>query len=156
MYIFFTQWLSGSRIHLQCRRCRRRGFDPWVGKILWRKSWQPTPVFLPGESHGQRSLVGYSPQGCKELDTIEATVHCRVAAGAGGSHLLVTDKRLLPWPGVSLSPQGTSTFPPNFPCALFCSSGLNSGPHDIMSRGSVLSLQKINEPRGYLVLIIIR
>ena len=66
--------------------------------------------------------------------------HCRVAAGAGGSHLLVTDKRLLPWPGVSLSPQGTSTFPPNFPCALFCSSGLNSGPHDIMSRGSVLSL----------------
>ena len=45
----------------QCRRCGRCGFDPWVGKISWRWAWQPTPVFLPGESHGQRSLVGYSP-----------------------------------------------------------------------------------------------
>ena len=47
------------------------GSDPWVGKILWRRKWQPTPVFLPGESDGQRSLVGYSPQGRKELDTTE-------------------------------------------------------------------------------------
>ena len=46
-------------------------FDPWVGKILCRRKWQPTPVFLPGESHGQRSLVGYSPWGCKESDTTE-------------------------------------------------------------------------------------
>ena len=38
---------------------KRRGFDPWVGKIPWRRAWQPTPVFLPGESHGQRSLVGW-------------------------------------------------------------------------------------------------
>ena len=38
----------------------RRGFDPWVGKIPWRREWLPTPVFLPGEFHGQRSLVGYS------------------------------------------------------------------------------------------------
>ena len=44
--------------HLQCRRC---GFDPWIREIPWRRAWQPTPVFLPGESHGQRSLVGYSP-----------------------------------------------------------------------------------------------
>ena len=51
------------------------GFDPWVGKIAWRRKWQPTPVFLPGESHGQGSLVGYSPEGCKESDTIEATQH---------------------------------------------------------------------------------
>ena len=42
----------------QCKRCR---FDPWVGKIPWRRKWQPTPVFLPGESHGQRSLESYSP-----------------------------------------------------------------------------------------------
>ena len=49
----------------------RLGFDPWVGKIPWRRAWQPTPVFLPGESHGQRSLVGYSPQGRKESDTTE-------------------------------------------------------------------------------------
>ena len=40
-------------------KCRRHEFDPWVGKIPWRKKWQPTPVFLPGESHGQRSLAGY-------------------------------------------------------------------------------------------------
>ena len=45
--------------------------DPWVGKIPWRMAWQPTPVFLPGESHGQRSQAGYSPWCCKELDTTE-------------------------------------------------------------------------------------
>ena len=46
-------------------------FDPWVGKIPWRRIWQPTPVFLPGEFHGQRRLVGFSPWGCKELDMTE-------------------------------------------------------------------------------------
>ena len=53
------------------RRCRRCGFDPWVRKIPWSRTWQPTLVFLPGESHGQKSLVGYSPWGCKESDTAE-------------------------------------------------------------------------------------
>ena len=48
-------------------------FDPWVGKIPRRREWQCTPVFLPGESLGQRNLVGYSPWGCKESDTTEAT-----------------------------------------------------------------------------------
>ena len=56
-----------------CMRHKRCGFDSSVGKIPWRKAWQPTPVFLPGESHGQKSLTGYSPQGCKESDTTEAT-----------------------------------------------------------------------------------
>ena len=60
--------LTWERICLQCRRPR---FNPWVGKILWRRKWQPTPVFLPGKSHGQRSLVGYSPWGHKESDTTE-------------------------------------------------------------------------------------
>ena len=46
-------------------------FDPWVGKLPWRRAWQPTPVFLPEESHGQRSPAGYSPWGLKELDTTE-------------------------------------------------------------------------------------
>ena len=46
-------------------------FDPWVGKIPWRRAWQTTPVFLPGESHGPRSLAGYSPWGCKELNVTE-------------------------------------------------------------------------------------
>ena len=45
----------------QCRRHKGHEFNPWVGKIPRRRAWQPTPVFLPGESHGQRSLAGYSP-----------------------------------------------------------------------------------------------
>ena len=49
--------------------CNR--FGPWVGKIPWRRAWQPTPVFLSGESHGQRNLVGYSPWGHKESDMTE-------------------------------------------------------------------------------------
>ena len=52
-------------------QCRRLRFDPWVRKIPWRRKWQPTPVFLPGKSHGQRSLAGYSPWGLKELDMTE-------------------------------------------------------------------------------------
>ena len=48
-------------------------FNPWVGKILWRRAWQPTPVFMLGESHGQRSVVGNSPWRCKESDTAEMT-----------------------------------------------------------------------------------
>ena len=58
-------WLSGSKIFLQSRRCRRHRFNPWVRKIPWRRTWQPTPVFLPGESHRQRSLKGYGPRVAK-------------------------------------------------------------------------------------------
>ena len=54
-----------------CLECRRPRFDPWVGKIPRRRKWQPTPVLLPGESHGGRGLVGYSPWGRKESDTTE-------------------------------------------------------------------------------------
>ena len=54
------------------------GFHPWVEKIPWRRAWQPTPVFLAGESHGQRSLTGYGPQDCKESDRIETTSHAKV------------------------------------------------------------------------------
>ena len=50
-------------------RCKRHRFNLWIGKIPWRRKRQHTPVFLPGESHGQKSLVGYVPQGHKELDT---------------------------------------------------------------------------------------
>ena len=62
---------SGKESTCQCRRLRRHGFDSWVWKIPWRKKWQPTPIFLPGKSHGWRSLVGYSPWCCKELYTTE-------------------------------------------------------------------------------------
>ena len=51
----------------------RHRFDPWIGKITRRRAWQPTPVFLPGESQGQRGLVGYRPKCHKESDTTEAT-----------------------------------------------------------------------------------
>ena len=65
-----AQW---QRFCLQCRSRRRHEFDPWVGKNPWRRAWQPPPVVLPGESRGQKGLVGYSPWGCKELDMIEET-----------------------------------------------------------------------------------
>ena len=67
----FPDGVSGKEPSCQCRRHKRRRFDPWVRKILWRRAWQPTPVFLPGESHGQRSLVSYCPKGCKESDMTE-------------------------------------------------------------------------------------
>ena len=57
--------------HAFCLQCRKPGVDPWVRKILGRREWQSTPVFLPGKLHGQRSQVGYSPWGHKELDTTE-------------------------------------------------------------------------------------
>jgi len=52
-------------------KCGRPGFDPWVRKMPWRREWQPTPIFLPGKFHGQKSLVGYSPWGHKESATTE-------------------------------------------------------------------------------------
>ena len=62
---FYMLWCfpggtSGKEPAYQCRRCRRHGFSPWVGRILWRRAWQPIPVFLPGEFHRRWSLVGYS------------------------------------------------------------------------------------------------
>ena len=62
------RWLRWWSICLQCGRPR---FYPWVRKILWRRKWQPTLVFLPGKSHGWKSLVVYSPWGHKELDMTE-------------------------------------------------------------------------------------
>ena len=55
---------------MQCRRCR---FDSWVRKILWRRKWQPTPIFLPGKYHGQRILAGYHPWGPKRVKDDLAT-----------------------------------------------------------------------------------
>ena len=81
----------------QCRRCKRRGFDPWVGKILWRRAWQPTLVFLPGESHGQRSLAGYGQEGHKESDTTEAIEHAQTL--------------LKVWPGAVSSVRGSGLTP---------------------------------------------
>ena len=69
------RWLSGKEPTSQCRRHKRHRFDPWVRKIPWRRKWQPTPVFLPGKSHGQRRLAGSSPWG-HEWVTTEHTHAC--------------------------------------------------------------------------------
>ena len=63
-YIGLPRWLSGKESACQCRRL---GFDPWVGKILWRRKWQPIPAVLLGEFNGQRSLIGCSPWGPKRV-----------------------------------------------------------------------------------------
>ena len=87
-----SRWLSGEVSACQCRRCGRLRFDPWVRKMPWRRKWQPTPVFLPGKSHGHRSLVGYSPWGHKkELDMTErlnnnnmSLIYCKIKIGTHG------------------------------------------------------------------------
>jgi len=66
------RWLSGKESACQCKRLR---FDPWIRKMPWRRKWQPTPVFLAGKSHGQRTLVGYSPPGCKRAGHDWVTEH---------------------------------------------------------------------------------
>ena len=65
------RWLGGKEPACQCKETRRRGFSLWVGKIPWRRKLQPTPVLLPGGSHGQRSLAGCSPRGHTQSDMIE-------------------------------------------------------------------------------------
>ena len=67
-FFFFNvpRWLSGKE---STCLCKRRGFGSWVSKILWRRKWQSTPIFLPGKSHGQRRLVGYSPMGLQKSQT---------------------------------------------------------------------------------------
>ena len=66
-----SRWFSGKESICQCRRLRRPRFDTWVRKIPWRRKWQLALLFL----HGQRSLVGYSPWGCKESELIRVTEH---------------------------------------------------------------------------------
>ena len=69
----FPGGASGKESACQCRRNKGHGFNPWVRKIPLKRTWQPTPVFLPGESHGHRRPTGYSPRGRKESDMTEAT-----------------------------------------------------------------------------------
>ena len=78
---------SSKESACKCRRHKRCGFHPWVRKIPWRKKWQPTPVFLLEKVHGQRSLEGYSPWCCKELDTTEHVHTQTPEAYVFGKHL---------------------------------------------------------------------
>ena len=70
--------LSGKEPAWQCRRL---GFDPWVRKIPWKRKWQPTPVLLPGKSHGRRNLAGYTPWGHKRVGHNLATKTTRATSG---------------------------------------------------------------------------
>ena len=66
------------------------GSIPGSGRLPWRRKWQPTPVLLPGKVHGQRSLPGYSPRGCQELDTTEHTLSSRAGGGRWGASICCT------------------------------------------------------------------
>ena len=78
---WFPRWHRSKESAYQCLRCKRQGFNPWVGKIPWRRKWQPTPpVFLPGKSHGQRSLGDYSPWSLRVRHDCTHSTH---------SHLLI-------------------------------------------------------------------
>ena len=122
------------------RLCRRPGFDPWVGKVPWRRKWQPTPVFMPGESHGPRSLLGYSPWGRKELDTTERLhfhFHLRLLHWQVSSFPVPPPGKpktcgiLVPWPGIepgslhwkcwvlTTRPPGTSLYSTRLSCLFF-------------------------------------
>ena len=69
IYILYrlSQWLSGKESTCPCLPVQEAQVHPWVGTIPWKRKWQSTSVFLPGKSHGQRSLLGYSPWGCKKI-----------------------------------------------------------------------------------------
>ena len=92
---------GGSDGKSVCLQCRRPRFNPWVRKIPWRRIWQPSPVFLPGKFHGWRSLVGYSPWGCKErLSDFTFSFHFQVTSVMSNSfrpHRLQPARLLCPW-----------------------------------------------------------
>ena len=88
------------RARCQRRRRKRHRFDPWVGKIPWRRAWPPTPGFMPGEPHGRRRLVGYSPEGRTEPDTTEGlsmlALPSRGCCWHWGSQLTAGGHRVVP------------------------------------------------------------
>ena len=87
-----------------CLQCRRPRFDRWIGKIPWRREWQPTPLFLPGELHGQESLVSYSPWGHKESDmTEQLTLPTNVPAFRHGIFKMVTKAKWCHKSGILIS-----------------------------------------------------
>ena len=86
--------LSGKEPTCQCRRC---GFNPWIGKIPWKRKWQPTPVFLPGKSYGQRSLAGSSPWGRKRVWHNLAIKTTTILCACVLSHLCCIQLCATPW-----------------------------------------------------------
>ena len=117
--------LLEAKLHMQCRRS---GFDPWVEKIPQGREWQPTPVFLPGEFHGQRSLASYNPWGREESDMAEQLslsfqiYMIKLMGGDGGKDCSSSvpspsfSPLLLPNMYVSLFSSGLTAFPMNLLC----------------------------------------
>ena len=106
----FFSGSAGKQPICQCSRCNRCGFDPWEGKIPWRREWQPIPVFLPGEFYGQRSPVGCSPWGHKESDMSEHTC-IRGNAYYWFSFPILLPYPSLPFPGFSFQNKVTALEP---------------------------------------------
>ena len=99
MQYSITMGFSGGSDDKVCLQCGRPTFNPWVRKIPWRRKWQPAPVLLPGKLHGQRSLLGYSSWGHKELDTLrDFHFHFTIQeddlpGGTGGTELACQSRR---------------------------------------------------------------
>ena len=92
----FSSGSSGKEPACQCRRCKGYRFDPWVRKIPWKRAWLLTLVLLPGESHGQKGLAGYSAWGLKELGMTEATWHSCIPVMPVISKTLILPLKMLP------------------------------------------------------------
>ena len=96
----------------QSGRCR---FDTWVRKIAWRRKWQPTPVFLPGKSHGQQSLMGYIPWGNKNCrEPVRHSTRDKGHEEGGSAYAKVGSSQESPWIFLSIYPQKTRV------CLLYC------------------------------------
>ena len=104
VHLWVSWWLSGKESACWCRRCE---LDPFVKKISWRRKWQPTPVFLPGKSHRQRSLVGYSPWGCESESEVAQsclTLYDPMDCSLPGSSVHgILQARVLEWVAISFS-----------------------------------------------------
>ena len=117
---FFTLWATREAPSTcQCRRCQRLSFDSWVRKIPWRRKWQPIPVFQLGESHGQRSLVGYSLWGHKRVGLNDcATAHTCTQDPVAGQELLLKRRVVIHrrWQVLLCSPKGLCCNSPRESC----------------------------------------
>ena len=92
-------------------------FNLWARKIPWRRKWQPTPVLLPGKFHGWRSLVSYSPRGCKEPDMVELLhFHFHFPCGSGGKESVCNVGDLGLIPGLGRSPGEGNGYPFQYSC----------------------------------------
>ena len=111
------------------------GFHPWFGKIPGRSAWLPTPVFLPGESHGQRSLGGYSPWGCKERDTTEATDTFTLSGSTGPCSLITQVLSALSLHRVSRGIDCQSRSPNHAPTLMGMTTRRRAKPHTCQYTG---------------------